>query len=281
MKTGILVVAAGTLDPRGKVALDRLAQRAQERSPAMDVRWAYTAAGVRKRLAAEDRPVLAPAEALSVLVAEGFTHLAIWSLHVIPGREFHELVIAATAAERSSNGSLAVSVGRPLLSSYDDVEGVADAVLAELPTERKKGDAVILVGHGNAGHPADLAYAAAAYVLATRDARVFVATTSGRPGLGDLLPQCRASGVTRAFLLPFTTVAGSTVREVVTESGEKSWQPEFSKAGIEAIPVMQGLAERAGVADIWLDHLDDAIGALATCRVPCGEPRAVRPTRRV
>ena len=192
------------------------------------------------------------------MTADGFTRVAVWALHVIPGREFHELAAAASAVTAAT-----VQVSRPLLSSYNDLEQTAAAVLADLPPERTVRDAVILAGHGNARHPAGLIYAAAAHVFSRLDPLVFVATVGGRPSLDDILPACRAADAARAYLMPLTTLAGSTFRGVVTESDKRSWLPKLAAAGIQPVPIFRGLADYGGIADLWLAHLAAAIEELA------------------
>jgi len=118
---------------------------------------------------------------------------------------------------------------------------------------------MILVGHGNAQHPADLAYAAAAHVFSRHDPLILVATAGGRPSLQDVLPTCRAARITRAYLMPFTTVAGRTFRDVAEESGKRSWTTALHDAGIQSLPVARALADVPGVPDVWLDQLGETL----------------------
>lgn len=262
MKTGILMAASGTANDEARAALDRIGEQAERHFPGMELRWSYTATAVRRRLAAEGTSVEAPATALKQMVADGFGHIAVGSLHVIAGKEFHDLAraVAETGAALGTTG--AVSLGKPLLSSYDDLVHTASAVVAGLPPERTSEEAVVLIGHGNAGHPADLAYAAAGHAFSELDPLVFVGTVSGRPSLADILARCARSRATRAYLMPFTAVAGHTVRQVVDPSSRGSWAHRLEQAGVGTTTVMRGLVDYEGVAAVWLGHLREAVRML-------------------
>ncbi len=262
MQTGILIAASGSANANARAALDGFGRRAEQRFPGMTLRWSYTAAAVRHRLAEAGQFVEAPEEALRQMVDDGFTQIAVASLHVVPGIEFHDVARAVAGAGAAASEAGVVTLGKPLLASYDDLARVAETVLVNLPPERSNEEAVILIGHGNADHPSDLAYAAAAHIFAQHDPLVFVGTVSGRPNLADVLARCHRSNVRRAYLMPFTAVAGLTARRTVDASSHASWTRAFAEAGIEATPILRGLVEYERVADVWLDHLEEAVQEL-------------------
>jgi sirohydrochlorin cobaltochelatase len=262
MHTGILIVASGSAGAGARAELERFGHRVKRRFPVAELRWSYTAAAVRHRLAEQGQFVEAPDEALRQMVEDGVSQIAVASLHVIAGREFHDVARAVAEAGAAGSEAGVISLGKPLLASYDDLDRVADAVLAALPPERVNKEAAILIGHGSAEHPAALAYTAAAHVLAERDPLVFVGTVTGRPSLADVIKRCRTSSVKRAYLLPFTTAAGSTVNRALNPSAPSGWTRGLAEAGIEAVPVLRGLVENEGVSAVWLDHLAEAVRSL-------------------
>ena len=52
-----------------------------------------------------------------------------------------------------------ISVGWPLLTTNEDMQRAAEAVLKNIPQERKKNEAVVLMGHGT-HHPGNVYYPA-------------------------------------------------------------------------------------------------------------------------
>ncbi len=254
----ILLVAFGTTIPEAKEAFSRIEERARERFPDAEVRWAYTSKIVRRRLAAQGTYLDSPEIALARLMDEGHREATILSLHVFPGREFHDLNHNIQLFSKMAKGLPRLPVAKPLLSSYEDLERVASVLLDHLPVGRGQCDAVILVGHGNQAHPADMVYTAMAHVLSRRDPLVLVGTVQGKPGINEILPQLQTLGVTKAWLVPFMAVAGEHARKDMAGDQPESWKSILSAHGIECHVQLMGLAEIPGVVDIWLDHLREA-----------------------
>jgi len=71
--------------------------------------------------------------ALAKLMDEGFGRVAVLSLHVIPGIEFHDLYANAQLFSQMSGGLERVSVAWPLLSSHEDMVQVATTLLKKSP----------------------------------------------------------------------------------------------------------------------------------------------------
>ena len=66
-----------------------------------------------------------------------------------------------------------------------DIERVTKAIIVNIPKERKKGDAVVLMGHGS-HHPSNAFYAALMFYLQRKDSNIFVGTVEGFPEIGDI-----------------------------------------------------------------------------------------------
>lgn len=259
---GILLAASGSVEAEARWALDRTAAAVAARYPEALVRWAYTAGPVRRRMAAAGLPAETPAEALRRMDDEGVEAVAVASLHVIAGMEYDELREAVARFRAGALHVRRVALGLPLLAAHDDLLAVRDALLAGLPARPAPGQAAIFIGHGNRRHPADLAYLAAAGVLGAAEFPLLLGTVRGKPDREDVVRQCRERGIRRAWLLPFTTLAGRTVREVVAEPGPANWPAALAAAGIATEVVMQGLLEYDGVSAVWLAHLAAAVRQL-------------------
>ena len=258
-KKGILLVAFGTSVPSAQKALDAIDKAAKDRFPETEIRWAYTSKIIRHKLAKEGKILLSPAEALAKMADEDFTHVAVQSFHSMAGAEFHDLFETAKAFQRMPEGMERVIIGRPLLSSAEDMKRVAQAILSNVPKERKKDEAVVLMGHGS-HHPGNAVYAAMAYVFNKLDPNVSVGTVEGYPEIADVQEELLARGNKVAWLMPFMSVAGDHALNDMAGDEEDSWKSILSKAGIECRPVLKGTAEYPEVVDVWLDHLAGAFG---------------------
>ena len=258
-KKGILLVAFGTSVPSAQKALDAIDKAAKARFPETEIRWAYTSKIIRHKLAKQGKVMLSPAEALAKMADEDFTHVAVQSFHSMAGSEFHDVYSSAKAFQRMPEGIQSVIVGRPLLSSAEDMKRVAEAVLANVPKERKKDEAVVLMGHGS-HHPGNAVYAAMAYVFNKLDPNVSVGTVEGYPEIAEVKEELLARGNKVAWLMPFMSVAGDHAVNDMAGDEEDSWKSVLSEMGIECRPVLKGTAEYPEVVEVWLDHLAGAFG---------------------
>jgi sirohydrochlorin cobaltochelatase len=257
-KEGILLVAFGTSIPEARKALDNIERRARERFPETEIRWAWTSAMIRRKLARRGESIDSPLIALAKMREEGFTRVAVQSLHTIPGVEFHQLQETVDIFRRGHHAFEAIALGPPLLASHADLERAVDGVLAAIPPRRRADEAVILMGHGSEKHAADLLYRAAAAAFAERDPLVLLGSVEGHPDLDRILARCREQKVQKAWLLPFMSVAGDHARNDLAGDDDDSWKSVLARHGIAAIPVLHGTAENDRLVDIWLDHLEAA-----------------------
>lgn len=258
----ILLAAFGTSDPVARASLEKVDRRARESFPGMEIRWAYTSGRIRAKLAREGIQLDSPEMALARLMSDGYTEVAVLPLHVVPGREFHDVLQNSRRFEGMAGGFKKVSVGLPLLSSREDMERVAKALLEDLAADRKKVDAMLFMGHGTESHPADTAYVAMHDVLNSLDPGAHLATVDGSRKLDAVLPELKDRKAGRVLLVPFMLVAGDHAKNDMAGDGPESWKSILKHQGIEADALLEGLGENQQIVDIWLDHLRAALAEL-------------------
>jgi len=258
MKKGILLVAFGTSIPEAQVAFDNIERKVRQAFPNVPARWAYTSKIIRNKLAKEGRQLDSVATALAKMVDEGFTHVAVQSLHTIPGEEFHELLRTTHAFRNMAGGFEHVLVGYPLLAKEEDLMRVVDVMIHHIPAERNKKDAVVLMGHGTP-HPSNAFYAALMYHFQQKDPNIFVGTVEGAPTIDDIKAALREQRIEKAYLMPFMSVAGDHARNDMAGDEENSWKSILTQAGISCVPILKGTAEYDDMVDIWIDHLRGAM----------------------
>ena len=260
-KKGILLVAFGTTVPEARAALDNIDTKAKARFPGLEVRWAYSSRIVRQKLAGQGLHFDSPAMALARMMDDGFTHVAVQSLQTIPGEEFHALQRTVEAFSGLPKGMEQVTLGLPLLAEPADVEACAKAVMASLPPDRNKNEAVILMGHGT-HHPANIYYPGLQYSLSRLDPLVLVGTVEGAPSLDDVRAVVKAHKVKKAWLQPLMAVSGDHAVNDMAGDGDDSWKSVLAADGVACVPLLRGTAEIPAFVDIWLDHLQAAVERL-------------------
>ncbi|MFO8031562.1 MAG: sirohydrochlorin cobaltochelatase [Desulfohalobiaceae bacterium] len=260
-KKGILLVTFGSSYPQAQAAFENIEDQVKQAFPDTPVHWAYTSHMVRAKLAEEGQELDSPAQALANMQDQGFTHVAVQSLHTIPGAEFHDLH-EVVQAFRSMPGDLQhIQLGYPLLGSDQDLREVSQALLQNIPDERGSQEAVVFVGHGSY-HPSNAFYKALAYQLQQEDPLAYVGTVGGSPSIEDIQAQLENEDVQKAYLMPFMSVAGDHAQNDIAGEGQDSWKSILSQAGIECETVMKGSAEYDNIVDVWIRHLEEAYSEL-------------------
>ncbi|MCF8045661.1 MAG: sirohydrochlorin cobaltochelatase [Desulfarculaceae bacterium] len=261
VKKGILLVAFGTSVPEARKAFDHIDRKVKTAFPATDVKWAYTSSIIRHKLAEQGKMIPSPEEALARMMDQGYTHVAVQSLHTIAGQEFHELSKNVKAFENMAGSIREIDMGYPLLSTQADIEAVSRAVIANIPKERSKDEAVVLMGHGT-HHPANAFYAALMFNLQLKDPNIFVGTVEGWPEVGEIQEMLEGKGIEKAYLMPFMSVAGDHAKNDMAGGGDDSWKSVLTAEGITCVPILKGTGEYDNMVSIWVDHLKTSMAHL-------------------
>ncbi|MCP4692029.1 MAG: sirohydrochlorin cobaltochelatase [Desulfobacterales bacterium] len=254
VKKGILLAAFGSSIPEAQVSFENIEKKVKTAFPGVPVRWGYTSSIIRHKMAKQGAQLDSVEMALARMMDEEFTHVAVQSLHTITGEEFHDVRRNVHAFGGMAGGFDAILVGYPLLATEQDLVRTAEAIIANIPAERKKEDAVVLMGHGTP-HPSNAFYAAMTYHLQRKDPNIFVGTVEGAPTIDDIKAELIAKKIKKAWLIPFMSVAGDHARNDMAGDEEDSWKSILTKAGVECAPVLKGTAEYDNMVDIWVDHL--------------------------
>jgi sirohydrochlorin cobaltochelatase len=261
MKKGILLVAFGSSVPEAQVSFDNIDKRVKKDFPDTPVFWAYTSSIIRNKLAKEGKILDSVPMALARMTDQGYTHVAVQSLHTILGEEFHDLANTVKAFKGLPDGIEKLAIGAPLLSSEKDMEAVTSAILKNIPAHRKKGDAVLLMGHGTP-HPSNAFYTALMFHLQRKDPHIFMGTVEESFGINDIIPMLKEMKLKKIFLMPFMSVAGDHARNDLAGDEEDSWKSILTKQGFECDVTLKGTAEYDNMIDIWAGHLKDAMDHL-------------------
>jgi sirohydrochlorin cobaltochelatase len=252
-KVGILLVAFGSSEESAQVSFTNIDKAVKKTYPDIPVRWAYTSHIIRKKLAKQGKMLDSPEVALAKMADEGFSHVAVQSLHTIGGSEYHDLR-RVVSSFKLMGGFESIILGNPLLATQEDMERTVDAIISMIPAQRKKEEGVLFMGHGT-HHPSNAFYAALMFQIQLKDPNIFIGTVEGYPELDTILPLLKKNNIRKTYLMPFMSVAGDHAKNDMASNEDDSWKSLLSKEGIEVVPVLKGTAEYDAFVDIWVDHL--------------------------
>jgi sirohydrochlorin cobaltochelatase len=268
----VILVAYGSLDPEARITYTKIRTAYNQEFPGSKVEIAFTADFIRQRLAKDEGAfVHNPLTALAELHDEGHVDVAVQSLHVAPGSEFHEAaaLVLALRGVRGKFGFRNLEMGLPLLASGRDFDAVSEALAPEFervtigsevvnsPRDPEE-TAVVLMGHGTE-HPADCAYSRMAKVLERDHKNVFLGTIDGFPGLEETLADVKKSGVAKVRLMPFLVVAGGHAKKEMAGDDPESWKSAFERAGFEVEVLLRGMGENPMVVEVFVEHTKEAM----------------------
>lgn len=268
----ILLVTFGTNVSQAAKAFENLEKRVRDNFSDIEIRWSYTAKSIRTRLASEGRIVDSPITALAKLQDEGFTKVAVQSVHILPGQEFYDLVnvVDNMLHFRGSSGKHfqskigkfgfeSLSLGTPLLYDYEDFQEVIDALRNYIPPDRQS-HALVLVGHGSAHH-AFSAYGCFNDMLRQAFSNVFLGTIEGYPSLNEVKKDLEKTDTKKITIMPFMNIAGEhAIKDLAGE--EDSWKSELKKS-YEVVTDLTGLLENEKIVDLYIKHIKQALHKLS------------------
>lgn len=263
-RSACILAAHGSRHPGAMTALAAFRDRIAAAYPDWRVELARTV-GRKHGSADAFGGVRRVATVLEELAASGCRRVAVQSLHVVPGEEYHEMLAALGRYLANEEQRLSVSVGAPLLADLADVDRVAEAVLGSLP-RRRPGEGLVVMGHG-APPPGAGFYAALGDRLARGDRLAHFGTMprerdAACPDIGRIRDALRAAGVATVWLLPFFTLAGAHANADLAGNKPTAWRVILEAAGIRCRPALAGLIELEPLAAVWRDHLDRALARL-------------------
>lgn len=253
-KKGILLVTFGTSYPEARKAFDNIEEEVKAAFPKVEVRWAYTSKIIRKILKKRGEQIDSPAEALAKMGEDGFTHVAVQSLHIIPGEEYENLKLTVNAFNKMPKGIKVAKLGKPLLFVHNDNEKLATFLSNKFEIKTDKKSAVLFMGHGT-HHQANIYYPGFQSYLNLNSDRFYLGTVEGFPMLEQIIPRLKAHDIKKVVLTPFMSVAGDHAKNDMAGVEDDSWKSVLEKEGFETEVVLKGLAEYDEVVAIWVEHL--------------------------
>ena len=245
----VIVLCAFGTSTKAMATFDTIEEAIRKRVPGHEICWAYTSRMIIAKLKKRGIVRHTLAEVYERLRKEGKTNVAVQSLHVVPGSEFHEKLVLVPAK------GLNVKYGLPLLSGEADFEKLFAALAPKCASER---DAVtLLCGHGNDHRPEfNTALIKMDQLVRERRKNTFLATVEGQPGTDRACADARAAGVANVHFVPMMLVAGDHIMNDVMGDGEDSWKNALSSM---AATVGKGMGVNDEVLKIFIEHLRKAL----------------------
>ncbi|MGO5022210.1 sirohydrochlorin cobaltochelatase [Lawsonibacter sp. LCP25S3_G6] len=258
-KRELLAVSFGTSYPQSRErTIAAIEQTLEKAFPTYDLRRAFTSRVVISLTEKREGLTIDHTErALQRAVDNGVEELVVQPTHLLEGLEYQKLL---EAVRERAGDFRRVAVGKPLLTSQEDVQGVARALIQAQAHLDDGETALVLMGHGTTAR-CNAVYPRFEQVLrALGGKNWFVGTVEADPGLEAVLERVREGQYRRVVLRPLMIVAGDHATNDMAGE-EDSWKQAFAQAGYEVLCQLQGLGELEEVRRIFVRHAQEAMEA--------------------
>ena len=257
----LLVVSFGTsYNDSRRETIGAIEKAMQTAFPDYSVRRAFTSQIIIDHVKDRDGVTIDNVEqALERAVNNGVKTLVVQPTHLMNGLEYEELT---DELAKYSDSFEKIAIGDPLLTSDEDFQTVADAIVEATASYDDGKTAICFMGHGTEAD-SNAVYAKMQQLLTDGGhENYFVGTVEATPSLEDVLALVQAGSYERVVLQPLMIVAGDHANNDMAGNEEGSWKTTFEAAGYQVECLVNGLGELEAVQNLLVAHAQAAIDAL-------------------
>lgn len=265
-KDAMVVMSFGTTykDTRVKT-IDATVDAIKAAHPNTKVITAFTSHIIRDRIQQKEGITYpTPEEALAELKKDGYTHVALASLDVIPGMEYN---YDAAVYNLYKNDFKKMTLGTSLMywmgqeNQTDQVIETLKAVQSQFPKLGKE-DGLLIMAHGTPD-PSNAYYSVIQDRIHTLGMKnVFIYTVEGTPNLEQVIPQLKLHGIKHVTLMPFMMVAGDHANNDMAGNEPDSHKSILEKEGFKVDTYIHGLGENQNIRNLFVERANEAWDAL-------------------
>lgn len=262
MKKAILVVSFGTTYKETlKLTIEKIEERIREKFSEYEVRRAFTAHIIIKKLKKRDGiHIDTPEEALEKLREEGYEEVILQPLHIIPGAEY-DYVKLVVERFKNLNAFKSIELGRPVLyfQGYEQLPEDYDIFVEAIKGIVRKDKTVVFMGHGSS-HYSNACYSCLQSIFFDKGYKnVYIGTVEGYPTIENIVMRLKADNIKEVVLMPLMLVAGDHAINDMASNEEDSWKSILEREGINSEIYLHGLGEVKEFQDIYIEHISDVV----------------------
>lgn len=259
-KPVILVVSFGTsYNDSRDITIGAIEEEIAKAYPDYEVRRAFTSQIIIDKLKERDGLVIDNVEeALDRVVADGVKELIVQPTHVMSGYEYDDLFNEVSVYAGKYDFDRVV-IGAPLLTSDEDYNKVAEALVKETKDYAAEDTAIVFMGHGTE-HEANGTYAKLQETFKSKGYDdYYIGTVEAEPSLEDIVEMLKAGGYKKVVLEPLMVVAGDHANNDMAGDEEDSWKSVLTKEGFDVDCVLRGLGESDSIRAVYAAHVQTAV----------------------
>ncbi len=258
----LLVISFGTsYNDNRRLTIGAIEEAMETAFPDYSVRRGFTSQIIIDHVKSRDGEIIDNVgEALDRAVANGVKNLVIQPTHLMDGLEYNDVV---NEVAQYADAFESITIGKPLLTSDEDFQLVADAMVEATASYDDGKTAICFMGHGTEA-ASNAVYAKMQQVLTDGGhTNYFIGTVEATPTVEDVLALVQAGSYERVVLRPMMIVAGDHANNDMAGDEEDAWKSVFEAAGYEVVCVVEGLGQLPAIQNLLVAHAQAAMDEAA------------------
>ena len=197
-------------------------------------------------------------ESLDRAAANGVKNLVVQPTHLMNGLEYDEL--CGKIADYSDAFEKVV-IGDPLLTTDEDFQTVADAIVDWTKDYDDGETAIVFMGHGTEAESNAVYQKMQDLLTSGGHTNYFVGTVEASPSLDDIIAAVKAGEYKKVVLEPLMVVAGDHANNDMAGDDDDSWKSMFNASGkFESVDCqIAGLGEIEAIQNLYVAHTAEAM----------------------
>ena len=200
-------------------------------------------------------------ESLDRAAANGVKNLVVQPTHLMNGLEYDEL--CGKIADYSDAFEKVV-IGDPLLTTDEDFQTVADAIVDWTKDYDDGETAIVFMGHGTEAESNAVYQKMQDLLTSGGHTNYFVGTVEASPSLDDIIAAVKAGEYKKVVLEPLMVVAGDHANNDMAGDDEDSWKSQFEASGAfdKVDTQISSLGRIKAVESFYVAHTRTAIDSI-------------------
>lgn len=253
----LVVTAFGSSHPEAIKSIDSFVGALAKERPDLKIIKAFTSDEIITKLLDTEHETASLPLAVSRLADEGYKNIGVLSLHIMPGKNYKDLVHSAARLQNSWGENLQINVSRPLVSREQDAFGLASYLIYSLPAEIKPGESVVFVGNSSED-TGSLIYPAlnwALFLQGEKGSLYLALSLDNNESIKQAMQILKLNRRKVVWMIPLTVAYGSKAEENIFSTDDRSIASRFKDEGYTVRPYKRGLIDNQSVQSMWKSRL--------------------------
>ncbi|UDQ98663.1 sirohydrochlorin cobaltochelatase [Lentisphaerota bacterium WC36G] len=266
-REAILLVAFGsTVNSSAHLAYDNIEKQITYAYPDAKIYWAYSSRFMLKHFAKKNIKKFDIEQALEQIIADDITKLTVQSVYFNIGKEHIKLCEKLqNLIEEKQYNLTEIKLGLPLLINDQDVGEFVANILADVPIQTDREEAIVFIMHGSVSGYGEKIFNKLQCQFKAINENYFMTSIEGQHRFDECVKNLALKkSLHKIYLVPLLIAAGFHAKKDIAgnEANSLLSMIHYENKELEIIPLLKGLGEYNDIAQMFIQRIKDANGFL-------------------